>query len=550
MKKHNNFLRIFRPLLLGVLAAGFVACTADMLEMDGGKQLSDKPGTPTGALYSTRSSAIETNIKLFTAGETITETLVYKLSAPVDQSVKVTIEALNWDLQTCEAWNQVNGDEKYPWSEQDGYSLRKKGAGYPNNPENYTRPYPASQLTLSNNGEMTIVAGETASTALSITIPTTEMVEISDYVIPLKVTSVSGIVPTVKEQTIYLQVRFRASPERPVYGADPYLTVFANLDVSRNKPELACCHWFNLLNITNGGMDMEDLGMFRLVDVVNLQQAEVKYDKASGRVLFTPTNDLRYVLTHDKEMLGKVRAAGITVGIVIQGGKAGIGFCNMTDAQISDFAAQVKLFCTQYQIGSITLWDKNSNYEREGMPAVNTTSYPKLIKALREALKQDALLNVVDQGDPTATFYDPTLCGNIEVGKLIDYAWEGRMDTFTNPWNADSDRKPFAGLDPKKYTGNYFGSIVENVTSEEFLIEYMTWQTELGGAPSLAVFELVGFIHGNESASMVVPGLLPLIGFGADLMGTGEGMQGMPDSDGSIGEWGGYSNNYYDKDWD
>lgn len=39
-----------------------------------------------------------------------------------------------------------------------------------------------------------------------------------------------------------------------------------------------------------------------------------------------------------------------------------------------------------YRLDGINLWDKVSTYNKEGMFAMNTVSYPKLIKALRDAL--------------------------------------------------------------------------------------------------------------------------------------------------------------------
>ena len=51
----------------------------------------------------------------------------------------------------------------------------------------------------------------------------------------------------------------------------------------------------------------------------------------------------------------------------------------------------------------VNLWDRNSGYGKEGMPAVNTTSYPKLIKALREALGTEKLLTVTVYEEPTWT---------------------------------------------------------------------------------------------------------------------------------------------------
>lgn len=86
---------------------------------------------------------------------------------------------------------------------------------------------------------------------------------------------------------------------------------------------------------------------------------------------------------------------------------------------------QVKTVIEQYELDGVNLWDRNSGYGKEGMPAVNTTSYPKLIKALREALGTEKLLTVTVYEEPTATFWDTEATGGIAVGDYIDYAWSG-----------------------------------------------------------------------------------------------------------------------------
>lgn len=153
---------------------------------------------------------------------------------------------------------------------------------------------------------------------------------------------------------------------------------------------------------------------------------------------------------------------GRKICVCIEGAGKGVGFCNMTDAQITDFVAQVKSFVETYDLDGVNLWDRGTGYGKEGMPAMNTISYPKLIKAMREALGQDRLLTVVDYEEPTEYFYDTSATGGIAVGDYIDYAWHGYVSddepiAFINPYNAGTSytqnytRKPFAGLNEAKY---------------------------------------------------------------------------------------------------
>lgn len=132
----------------------------------------------------------------------------------------------------------------------------------------------------------------------------------------------------------------------------------------------------------------------------------------------------------------------------------------MTDTQIADFTAQVKDLIDIYGLDGINLWDEGSGYGKEGMPPVNTTSYPKLIKSLREAMP-DKLLTLVDKEEPTEYFHDVALCGGVEVGKFIDYAWHGYNDAteiiqVIDPWSekqqfSEYTRAPIAGLSSERY---------------------------------------------------------------------------------------------------
>ena len=105
------------------------------------------------------------------------------------------------------------------------------------------------------------------------------------------------------------------------------------------------------------------------------------------------------------------------------------------------------------------------------MPDMNTTSYPKLIKAMREAMP-DKLLTLADYEEPTEYFWDTEATGGIKVGKYLDYAWSGYMSEgedvqILDPWGVvdqsmgeemgmmfpinNHPRKPIAGLQQSQY---------------------------------------------------------------------------------------------------
>ena len=198
-------------------------------------------------------------------------------------------------------------------------------------------------------------------------------------------------------------------------------------------------------------------------NIINLRKSTVQRDERSGRIRFVPSMDIKYVLEHREKYILPLQEAGRKICICIEGGGQGIGFCNLTDSQIEDLASQVVEVVDRYCLDGVNLWDRGSNYGKQGMPAVDKVSYPKFIKVLREKLGNGKLLTLVDYEAPTADFYDVSLCGGIEVGRLIDYAWSGYMSgkepvQVIDPWNQGRPgvsvlhpRQPIAGMDPIRY---------------------------------------------------------------------------------------------------
>lgn len=195
-----------------------------------------------------------------------------------------------------------------------------------------------------------------------------------------------------------------------------------------------------------------DSPKYGIGNIVNLRVASVSLDETSGRVSALPSNDLRFILEHYTERVLPVQESGRKVCICIESGGKGAGFCNFTDEQIADFTASVKRMVDKYGLDGINLWDRDTGYDKEGGTEMNTTSYPKLIRALRQALGNQKILTVVDYREPTAYFDDVQKTGGIAVGDYIDYAWHGYNNPneflqVVDPWAED---KPYHS---KKYRG-------------------------------------------------------------------------------------------------
>ena len=223
-------------------------------------------------------------------------------------------------------------------------------------------------------------------------------------------------------------------------------------------------------------------------NIINLRTVVLDYDAATGRALLNLGNDMRYVLDHTVKYIRPLQEHGSKVCISLEGGGSGLGFCNLTDEQIADFVAQVKAVIENYELDGINLWDRNAGYGKEGMPAVNTTSYPKLIKAMRESHGSEKLLTLTVYEEPTESFWDTEATGGIAVGDYLDYAWSGynsnsEAPQLLDPWNdgleyiSSYTQKPIANMPKERYGCINFpiypANSIELETACEFLIDWV-----------------------------------------------------------------------------
>ena len=170
-------------------------------------------------------------------------------------------------------------------------------------------------------------------------------------------------------------------------------------------------------------------------NIINLRTVSIKYDETSGRAMLDLGSDMTYVLGHASKYIWPLQESGRKVCLSLEGGGTGLGFCNLT------------------------------------------TSYPKLVKTMREALGTEKLLTLTVYEEPTATFWDTEATGGITVGDYLDYAWSG-YNSYTeaiqllDPWHPNESyvsaytQKPIAGLDASRFGCVNF-PIYPVATSEE-----------------------------------------------------------------------------------
>lgn len=389
--KHTRFIRLFRGAAFGCAATLLLAgCTEDPISYGAGQEPDGEAlETVYGTLRSRRSLRDRIPVRLVEGYEDdVADQVYYRLNTTTSQPVTVTVSP---DLSLVGAYNDAN--------------------------QTNLQPLPAGNVSIGNGGALTVAAGTTVSEPLEV-IFSADGLTPGTYLLPLAVQD-----DETEGEILYYGITVRDFDENLFQQGDSTWEIPLDTEWTTvfyvNTSEVQA-HYADYVALeTQDAMTFETVSRTSLGNIVVLRIAQVDYDAVSQRVLFVPTSDLFYTLEHADKYIAPMKDKGRKICICIEGAGKGIGFCNMTDAQIADFVAQVKVFVETYDLDGVNLWDRGSGYGKEGMPDMNTTSYPKLIKAMREALGQDRLLTVVDYEEPTDYFWDIKATGDIAVGDYI-----------------------------------------------------------------------------------------------------------------------------------
>ena len=415
-------------LLCTAALAGLMACDADTVEQQGGKLPDKEPlETVSGMLRSGNSSEKTIDVLLTEGSDGFVMRNFYF------QQTKPASDGLSLD-----AWIDATLLDDYNAAEEVERTLLPEA--------NYEFP----------DGKAVDLSPEAQRSALKRIKFSATGLAAGEYVLPL---TVAGQDAPDANKTLYYNVSVR-QPYTDEYalhdGHDLFFVFYIN---TNDFQPLLAQDYIMRKKLARG----TTVAWYDAVgNIINLRTVMLDYDAATGRALLNLGNDMRYVLDHAVKYIRPLQEHGSKVCISIEGSGKGLGFCNLTDGQIVDFVAQVKTVVEEFGIDGINLWDRGSEYGKEGMPAMNTASYPKLIKALREALGGEKLLTVTVYEEPTSTFWDTQATGGIAVGDYIDYAWSGynresEVPQLLDPWHpelayvSDYTQKPIANLPKERY---------------------------------------------------------------------------------------------------
>lgn len=472
MKTIFNIQNGMVTLLCTAVFAGLTACDAGTVEREGGKLPDREPlETTYGMLRSSNAAGNTVRIKMTEGAGFVTSNFYYQLSQAPDTelSLETTI-----DGSMLDEWNEANDEQRIL--------------------------LPETNYNLLDGSVVSLPADKQRSDIKRIQFMA-ENLSPGEYYLPLTVVDEED---READQTInfLISVRARQLGEYQLNTNQIFAVFYINTGMY--QPLLVDEYLMSKLNANTWeyAWDEREDGMRTIGNIINLNTVTLDYNAGSGRALLNLGNDMRYVLDHIDKYIRPLQDKGRKVCICLEGGGSGLGFCNLTDTQIEDFVAQVKAVITAYELDGVNFWDRNAGYGKEGMPAMNTTSYPKLIKAMREALGNDKLVTLTDFEEPTEYFWDTAATGGIEVGQYLDYAWSGYLNNekeiqIVDPWHqgeqyvsTDYPRKPIAGLDPSKYgCVNIPWYASEEKTPMDYLVGIFHWRNAGNKQSNILVYE-------------------------------------------------------------
>lgn len=427
MKTRNILKQGLVTLLCTAVFAGFAACSTDPVEREGGK-LPDKEAIEStyGMLRSDRGTQDDIYVYMSEGPSFVSDYIYYQITNGASENLR-----FNVTIGECP-------------DASDCIMLPEENYEFPN----------GQMLQIDQNARL---SNKVLVKILS------EGLAPGDYILPLAITSEGRAVePGIENvfQTLNYQVSIRArslNEEGQELNTDQVFLV-CYINTSEYDPRLVDDYFIRKTSQST----YQDVWYRTVGNIVNLRPVTLKYDESTGRAMLELGSDARYVLDHKSTYISPLQDKGRKVCLCIEGGGTGLGFCNLSDEQIVDFVAQIKAVLEIFDLDGINFWDRNSGYGKEGMAPVNTTSYPKLIKTLRETIGSDKLITLTDYEDPTAYFWDTEAMGGIAVGEYLDYAWSGynseeEQVQIVDPWHqgaqyvSQHERKPIVGLDAAKY---------------------------------------------------------------------------------------------------
>lgn len=199
--------------------------------------------------------------------------------------------------------------------------------------------------------------------------------------------------------------------------------------VTKPGPVTAAYVEVNSYSMTNVGRYVLVSNGASVFDIGIIFGANINYDTTSKTAYLYFNQRTQYVLDNAATEIRPLQAKGIKVLLSILGNHQGAGFANFPDQQAAAaFARQLASAVTTYGLDGIDFDDEYAEYGNNGTGPPNPWSFVYLVQALRSNLPSKIISMYFIGESSTRLSY-----GGIEVGDLLNYAWNPSYGTWSVP---------------------------------------------------------------------------------------------------------------------
>ncbi|MEG0808324.1 MAG: DUF1735 domain-containing protein, partial [Alistipes sp.] len=334
MKTTIKIKRAVVMLLCVAAVAGLWSCSTDTVEENVGKLPDKDPMENTyGFLNSNRATERDVDMLLTQGGGFATDMLYYQITQPAPAELSLEIHS-DLSEETLAAFNAAR-QAKYA---AEGMA----GAFVP-----YVL-FPEANFELPDGKTFNIPQADKRSASKRIKILAADLAA-GLYLLPITVAQ-SG--QKGEKQTLYYTITIRQPQlgDEELHNGDDLFFVFY-INTNQYQP-LLVDDYFMRKKLARGAT----VKWYNIVgNIINLRTVRLDYEAETGRALLNIGSDMRYVLDHYVKYIRPLQDKGRKVCISIEGGGKGIGFCNLTNVQIADFTAQIKVVMDTYELDGINL---------------------------------------------------------------------------------------------------------------------------------------------------------------------------------------------------
>lgn len=268
---------------------------------------------------------------------------------------------------------------------------------------------PESCLTLEDRGVAAVAPGDRESYIVDLKIVPDGLETGKTYILPVTLVCSTPEV-TVSEEDKVTYFLIKALGERPSAAKASGIVSIVYVEVNGYNP-LNAGEW----TLTTSGKP--------LFDIVNIFAANIKFDESTGRPYLSFNPNVKAILSGRDKYIKPLQDKGMKVSLSVLPDHDGVGFANLTDADIRTFAAELKSVVETYGLDGVDFDDEYGEYSshnRPGFEDPGSLPYAKLCYEVKRIMP-DKLCTVYFIGSATEGF--ETDIEGMEPGDFIDYSY-------------------------------------------------------------------------------------------------------------------------------